>query len=168
MMIFYTVIRVVIQRPTRYLLNRCIDVPRPCCAHVHASRGDDRSRERERERRLAGASRFGRRPISRIEIFLREGPGATFVTGRRSTSVASRIGEIRSVLIAPSRCSALIILDVARKTHTYTCARAHHTYTHAHTFYLRCATVLRTSTARPAATSNNITFQLKSHTYCEF
>ncbi|CAL1673976.1 unnamed protein product [Lasius platythorax] len=90
----------------------------------------------DRERGFAGASHFGRRPISRTEIFLREGPGATFVTGRRSTSVASQTGEIRSVLIAPSRCLALIILAVTRKTHTYTCARAHtHTYTRTRFIY---------------------------------
>lgn len=142
MMIFYTVIRVVIQRPTRYPLNRCIDVPRPCCARVHASRGDDRP---QRERTLAGASHFGRRPISRTEIFLREGQGATFVTGRRSTSVASRIGEIRFDFDCAFALLGVNHLGCSAKdthVHTNACARAHiHTHTHAHTFYLRCATV---------------------------
>lgn len=93
-----------------------------------------------RERKFAGASLFGRRPISRTEIFLQRRTGSHF---RNWPTFNERCipdcEKLDSALIAPSRCSALIILAVARKTHTHTDRHTHaraHTLTHTYTRFI--------------------------------
>jgi len=134
--------------------------PRPCSARVCISKG---MTERERSD-FAGASRFGRRPISRTEIFLREELGATFVTGRRSTTVAfGKLGFDRAFALRGINHRS------AKATHTkHTRARARarsHTHTHTHT-HTHAQTHTHTHTHTHARTRTRTHTHTHTHLPC--